>query len=76
MFQGQWNWDGPPSWHMDMFPSSLFFEFIHLAVLGLCCCVGFSLVMANWGYSLVAMYGSWTRDQTCVPCSGGWILYQ
>ena len=35
----------------------LIHSFIHsfLAVLGLCCCLGFSLVAASGGYSLVAV---------------------
>ena len=28
-----------------------------MAVLDFCCYVGFSLVVANWGYSLAAMHG-------------------
>ena len=26
-----------------------------MAVLGLCCCVGFTLVVVSWGYSLVGV---------------------
>ena len=26
-------------------------------MLDLCCCVGFSLMVASWGYSLVAVHG-------------------
>ena len=33
------------------------FESIYLAVLGLHCCSGFSLVVASRGYSLVAVLG-------------------
>ena len=33
------------------------FYFYFLAMLGLCCCVGFSLVAANRGYTLVAVCG-------------------
>ena len=47
------------------FTSLLFFKkiilFIYmyiLTVLGLGCCVGFSLVSASWGYSLVVVPGS------------------
>ena len=29
--------------------------YLFLALMGLCCCVGFSLVVANGGYSVVAM---------------------
>ena len=28
-----------------------------MIVLDLCCCVGFSLMVASWGYSLVAVHG-------------------
>ena len=35
----------------------LFGLFLFLVVLGLCCCVGFSLVAANGGYSLVVVCG-------------------
>ena len=28
-----------------------------MAVLGLCCCVGFSLVLASGGFSLVVVHG-------------------
>ena len=31
--------------------------YLFLAVLGLHCCVGFSLVVASGGYSLVAVHG-------------------
>ena len=31
--------------------------FIFLAVLGLCCCTGFSLVVVSGGCSLVAVHG-------------------
>ena len=33
------------------------FIYLFLAVLGLCCCVGFSLVAESGGYSLVVMHG-------------------
>ena len=36
-------------------PWNLFFIHLFLAVLGLCCCVGFSLVVASWCYSLVVV---------------------
>ena len=32
------------------------FNFLSFAVLGLCCCAGFSLVAGSGGYSLVAMH--------------------
>ena len=40
----------------------LFLEniFIYLAVLGLCCCKGFSLVAASGGYPLVVVCGPLT----------------
>ena len=31
--------------------------FLFLAVLGLCCCVGFSLVVESGGYSLAVVLG-------------------
>ena len=31
--------------------------YLFLALLGLCCCVGFSLVVASGGHSLVAVCG-------------------
>ena len=31
--------------------------YLFLSVLGLCCCMGFSLVAASGGYSLVAVLG-------------------
>ena len=40
--------------HLTVFKFGLF---LFLVVLGLCCCVGFSLVAANGGYSLVVMCG-------------------
>ena len=40
--------------HLTVF---LFGLFLFLVVLGLCCCVGFSLVAANGGYSLVMVCG-------------------
>ena len=35
----------------------LFFKSLFLAVLDLCCCSNFSLVVASRGYSLVALQG-------------------
>ena len=35
----------------------IFFFFIYLTTLGLCCYIDFSLVAENGGYSLVAMLG-------------------
>ena len=32
------------------------FPYLFLTVLGLCCCVGFSLVAATGGYSLIAVF--------------------
>ena len=37
--------------------SVLNFIYLFLAVLGLCCCAGFSLVEKSGGYSLVAVHG-------------------
>ena len=33
------------------------FMYLFMAVLGLCCCMGFSLVVANGAYPLVAVCG-------------------
>ena len=44
---------GPLGTPAVLFKKSLFYLF--LVLLGLCCCVGFSLVAANGGYSLVAV---------------------
>ena len=51
--------------------SFLFFYFIYLflAVLGLPCCAGFSLVVASRAYSLVAVYRFLTAEAT-----GTWAL--
>ena len=35
----------------------ILFTYLFLAVLGLCCCTGFSLVAASGGYSPVAVPG-------------------
>ena len=35
----------------------ILFTYLFLAVLGLCCCTGFSLVVASGGYSPVAVPG-------------------
>ena len=48
-----------------------------VAVLGLHCCVGFSLVVARVGYSLVmrkgfSSYGTWTLEHRLESC--GWGL--
>ena len=34
-----------------------FFYLVSLAVLGLCCCLGFSLVVVSGGYALVLVCG-------------------
>ena len=39
-----------------------------MAVLGLCCCLGFSLVAANGGYSLVAVPGLLIAVASLVAC--------
>ena len=46
--------------------------FIHLlmAVLGLCCCTGFSLVSASGGYSPVALQELLTAAAPLVCCTG------
>ena len=36
---------------------TLIFVYLFLAVLGLCCCTGFALVVARGGYSLVGVRG-------------------
>ena len=33
-----------------------FLIYVFLVVLGLCCCMGFSLVVVSWGYSLAVVY--------------------
>ena len=43
---------------MPIFNNTQFnFTYLFLAVLGLCCCVGFSLVAGSRGCSLVAAHG-------------------
>ena len=37
--------------------NNFIYLFVFGAVLGLCCCSGFSLVAANGGYSVVAVHG-------------------
>ena len=37
------------------------FTYLLLAVLGLCCCSGFSPVARSWGYSLAAVLGLLTE---------------
>ena len=44
--------------------------YLFLAVLGLCCCVGFSPVAANGGYSLLAVSGLLTMAASLVAESG------
>ena len=38
------------------FPN-FFLSYLFMAVLGLCCCVGFSLVAVSWVYTLVIVHG-------------------
>ena len=54
--EGNKRWSNPCHASSFLF---FFFNFIYLllTVLGLCCCVGFSLVVAIRVYSLVAMHG-------------------
>ena len=42
------------------------------AVLGLCCCMGFSLVAESGGYSPVAMHWLLTGG---FSCCGAWVQY-
>ena len=44
--------------------------YLLLAMLGLCCCVDFSLVLASRGYSLVGVCGFFTVVASC----GAWAL--
>ena len=44
--------------------------YLFLSVLGLCCCVGFSSVAANGGYSLLAVCGLLTMAASLVAESG------
>ena len=50
---------------------TLIFVYLFLAVLGLCCCMGFSLVVARGGYS---SFGARTSHCSGFSCSGGWAL--
>ena len=78
------------SWtHPSILGLSFFFKkilYLFLAVLGVHCCVGFSLLVVSWGYPYLCRAGfslrrllslwsmcvaaSGTRDQTCVSCTG------
>ena len=42
---------------LQLFKEIFYFIYLLLAVLGLCCCTDFSLVVASRGYSLVAVHG-------------------
>ena len=47
-----------PSWFFFFFFLNFVYLFyLFMAVLGLCCSAGFSLVVASGGYSLVAVHG-------------------
>ena len=46
--------------------------YLLLAVLGLHCCAGFSLVAARRGYCLVG--GAWTSHCSGFSCCGAWAL--
>ena len=52
-------WSGPLGMSLN------FFNLLFLAVLGLQCCTGFSLIVASWGYSLL-----W-----CAGFSLQWLLW-
>ena len=41
----------------DAFKKIIYFMYLFLAVLGLHCCVGFSIVTASSGYSLAMIHG-------------------
>ena len=45
------------AWYILSFFKRISFIYSFLAVLGLCCCTGFSLVVANGDCSLVAVHG-------------------
>ena len=42
---------------------TILFTYLFMAVLGLHCCAGFSLVVESRGYSLVAVCGLLTMDR-------------
>ena len=47
-----------PLKHSNIHPKYFFFNiYFFLAVLGLCCCVGFSLVVESRGYSPIGVSG-------------------
>ena len=46
-----------PTIHIYFLGILNFLLFLFLAVLGLCCCMGVSLVVASGGYSLAAVGG-------------------
>ena len=53
----QLGWEGKQLWYTTFLAHFNIFLFIFfLVVLGLCCCVGFSLVVASRVYSLVALH--------------------
>ena len=54
-----------------IFLKAIFFIYLHIGVLGLHCCAGFSLVEASRGYSVAA------RASQCGSSScGAWALGQ
>ena len=68
------SWEQHFSWHFNVlltvlvgrpvllfFDDDLFFIYLFLAVLGLCCYAGFSLVVASGGCSLVVVHGLLTE---------------
>ena len=49
-----------------------YFVYLFLAVVGLCCCMGFSLVLMSCGYSLVAVHGLLMAVASSVAEHGLW----
>ena len=52
----------------------MFYLFLFLAVLGLCCCAGFSLVAVSESYSLVAVCGLLKVVASPVAEHGFWAM--
>jgi len=50
----------PPIQNQFVFFFKKIFIYLFLAMLGLCCCVDFSLVLASRGYSLAGVCGFFT----------------
>ena len=51
------------------------FIYLLLAVLGLCCCAGFSPVAASRGYSLVAVHGLLVAVASLAVKLGLWSVW-